>query len=477
MMGKILTLDRALTDDRALNSSYSAARTVLQHEVVVWDPEQLLDSYSTGSDYKNAACLTDHASVAFQHDLRRRTQEFKDFLSLGRLLVIFVPAPFHWYYANGDQRNEGTAAKPRMVRIVDDIGVEAVLPVALDLVRGEGEECRLVAGSPFSSFWRVVGEQFYFSAYFAKPVGETLLAMAGTDRPIAALVKAGGGNVLLLPQLGHFEPDDDEIGADADDDDFDEKYELARHTIQNHHHGQFIDALLILHSELVGGADDALAAWSEDYLLPGEADRVADLIVAQERLATVQQDVETAQAELVALQRQKRLVTGTGRALEACVEDALSTLGCVIEEGEPGRTDCVARWGSRTAVVEIKGLSKSAKEANAAQLEKWVIAYMEEHERRPKAILVVNAWREKPLDERTDPAFPDQMLKYAVGREHCLIEAQQILTAAVTCKTKKAKTAFLKSLFETVGTFVGYGWETALTKVESDEASPEVSPP
>jgi hypothetical protein len=40
----------------------------------------------------------------------------------------------------------------------------------------------------------------------------------------------------------------------------------------------------------------------------------------------------------------------------------------------------------------------------------------------------------------------------------------------VTCKTKKAKNAFLKALFETVGVLDGYGWATAFTKVESDEA-------
>jgi hypothetical protein len=41
--------------------------------------------------------------------------------------------------------------------------------------------------------------------------------------------------------------------------------------------------------------------------------------------------------------------------------------------------------------------------------------------------LAVSAWREVPLGERKQPAFPDQMLKYAKAREHCLVETGQIL--------------------------------------------------
>jgi hypothetical protein len=472
MAAEIITLDTFLRDARVLNSSYSSGRTVLQHEIVIWDPERILGRYATGSNYNNAASLTDHASAAFVLDLQRRSEEFKDFLALGRLLVVFTPAPFHWYYGTGEKRNDGTAAKPRMIRIVGQVDVNEVLPISVDLVRGQGEECKLVAGSPFSSFWRAAGEQFYFHSYFGKPVGQTLLVMAGTDRPVSALVEAHGGIVLMLPQLGEYEPDVDEIGVEEDDDEFDDKYEAARREIQSRYHGRFIDALVALHAELVRGSDDALPPWSEDYLLPGEPEAVAATIVAQQRLAEAQQALEEAQAELVGLQRQKLMVTGTGKSLEARVHEALTTLGCVVEEGEPGRTDRIVRWGDRVAVVEVKGLTKSAKESDAAQLEKWVSAYIEEHEIRPKAILAVGAWREVPLAERKHPAFPNQMLKYAVGREHCLVDTAQILSAVMTCRTKRAKEGFLKVLFETIGVLEGYDWKASFTHVESHEARP-----
>jgi hypothetical protein len=466
MPAKVLSLDSYLRDDRVVNSSYSSGRTLLQHEVVVWDPEGIASRYAKGESYKNAPTLTDHSSVAFLGDLSRRTGEINDFLALGRLLVIFVPPPFRLFYATGQQRNDGTAAKPRMTRIVTEIAVQDVLPVPVSLVRGQGESIRLLAGPPFSRFWKAVADQFYFSAYFAAPVGQTLLAMGGTDRPVGALVEVNGGNVLFLPQLGRFAPD---LDLDEDDPNYDEKYDEAQDELDARYHGTFVDALLTLHGELTQSGDEALPPWTEDYVLPDELEAVKSAIAAQETLVEAQQAVESAQAELVKVRRRKVMVAGTGRALEAQVHEALTDLGCSVEEGEPGRTDRVVRWGNKVGVLEVKGLTKSAKESDAAQLEKWVSLYIEDHGTAPKAILAVSAWRDVPLDERTQPAFPNQMLKYATAREHCLVETSQILAAAVTCGTKKAKDAFLKTLFETVGVVEGHGWETAFTKVESGE--------
>lgn len=462
MPPRILALDRLLRDPRVLNASYGSARTLLQHDIVIWDPEQVLYGYRTGSDYNNAPCLTDDSSVAFVYDFSRRSRELLEFLGLGRVLVLFVPEPFHWSYATGETRNDGTPAKPRLIRLVNEVEVRDILPVDVDLVRAQGEEFKLVSGPPFASFWKEVAEQFYFSGYFGEDLGQTLLTMAGTDRPVAALVEAHGGTVLLLPQLGVVEVDDSVLDFGEDDPDYDEKYGAAQDELDAHFHEKFVDALLVLHEELVQAGDEVLPPWSENYLLPGEADAVNSTVAAQDGLARAKEAVETAQLSLLRLQRRKLLISGTGKALETQVHEALVELGCTVEEGDAGRTDRVATWGNKVAVIEVKGLTKSARESDAAQLEKWVSLYIEQHDRRPKAILAVSAWREVPLIDRTKSVFPNQMLKYAVAREHCLVETGQILAAVMTCKTKTAKNAFLKTLFGTVGVLDGYGWETAL---------------
>ncbi|HET6510391.1 MAG TPA: hypothetical protein VFG42_26590 [Baekduia sp.] len=467
MAPKILTLDRYLEDTRVENLTYSDDRTILQHDIVIWDPEEILDNYSQSSRYRNAPCLTDNASVAYLADRRRRSQEFRDFLALSKLLVIFTPQSFGWYYATGETRNEGTPAKPRLKRIVAESRSDGVLPVDLELVPGSGDEFRLVAGPPFSSFWRAVGDQFYFNSYFKQATGETLLSMAGTDRPVGAKVEMSGGTVLLLPQLGSAQPNANEFDRNAPD--FSERWAAKQAELDALHHGKFIDALVELHKALGASDGNALPNWAADYVLPGEPEAVALTIEAQEKVAEAQQELEESHASLARLQQQKILIAGTGKDLERAVHEALVELGCQVEEGEPGRTDRVLKWRDRIAVIEVKGLTKSAKEADAAQLEKWVSSYIESHDERPKGILVTNGWRETPLAKRTQPTFPNQMLKYATAREHCLVEASQLLVAALTCTTSRAKNAFVRSLFDTNGVLPGYGWETALTRLQPQE--------
>ena len=58
MAAKIVTLDALLRDDRVLSSSYASARTMLQHEIVVWDPEQILNDSCAPTRPPSSTLLT-----------------------------------------------------------------------------------------------------------------------------------------------------------------------------------------------------------------------------------------------------------------------------------------------------------------------------------------------------------------------------------------------------------------------------------
>jgi hypothetical protein len=466
----ILGLGAKLSDPRVVDADFRSDRTLLEHEIVLWDPEEVLEGYRAPTRYKNAACLDDDASVAFRADLARRRNEIDALLELGRLLVVLIPAPARWFISTGEERNEGTAAKPRIRRIVTEMNTGEVLPLRMSLVRAKGDSMRLAAGPPFSSFWRAVGDQFAFHAYLQEPVGTTLLTLEGTDHPTAALVATGGGTVLFLPQIVYYEPSENDIDADEDDEDYDDKWYEAYDRISAENHKRLVDALLELDAALVGGDETTLPGWVEAYRLSGESSASDKVASAQTAVANARQELEAAVADLALTQQRKALIASTGKPLERQVHAALAELGCEVEEGEPGRTDRIIRWGNRTAVLEVKGLTKSAKEADAAQLEKWVSEYTIAHGKTPKGILAVSAWREIPLAERTQPTFPHQMLRYAESREHCLIDTGQILAGIETCTTKAAKNAFLRQMFRTVGVFEGYPWNTALTYTVTEVA-------
>lgn len=145
----------------------------------------------------------------------------------------------------------------------------------------------------------------------------------------------------------------------------------------------------------------------------------------------------------------KHLLTGTGSSLENIVRKVLLELDFKLEEVEANRTDIIGKYKEVSVVFEIKGLTKSAGERNAAQLEKWISEYHVQTGIKPKGVLLVNAFRNTPLAERTELVFPEQMLKYSISREHCLISATQFLCLLIECKTnKKIRIQLLESFLK-----------------------------
>ena len=85
----------------------------------------------------------------------------------------------------------------------------------------------------------------------------------------------------------------------------------------------------------------------------------------------------------------KHLLTGTGSSLENIVRKVLLELDFQLEEVEANRTDIIGKYKEVSVVFEIKGLTKSAGERNAAQLEKWISEYHVETGIKTKGVLLV----------------------------------------------------------------------------------------
>ncbi len=184
------------------------------------------------------------------------------------------------------------------------------------------------------------------------------------------------------------------------------------------------------------------------------------------KLTVLKQEQEESEAK-------DQLFLGTGRALELQVKEVLQLLGGTVTEPEPGRDDWKVEFPERRAVVEVKGVKKSAAEKYAAQLEKWVATEMEQLGIAPKGILVVNTWREIELDLRTEKDFPDQMLPYSEGRDHCLVTGLQLFAIRVDIEEDPARAKYWRDkILNTSGILLDTPeWQTILTKTEEEESS------
>jgi hypothetical protein len=459
---KVLAIGHEFHDERIASVNFRHPVTALEYDAVIWWPGSVRTAYEAAGMFQGRPSLPDSASFQLRDDASRRLGEFRQLLKLGRTLILVVPRPESWNMDTGKREYSGTGRNRQVTRIVETMELERLLPVDLGLTAAQGTEIAPVGSGPTTDFWRSQRKILYYDAYMSTPVGEPTMVIRGTDHVVGSIGRVDGGLVVCLPQPNLSEPEwrwEDEDGNDADEE---------RLTVDPDEE-LFVGALLELLGQL-RSSGEKLPAWTSDYALEREADQFAALQAAGKRVARAQDKVAELEADLARLRERKALFSGSGLGLEVAVEHALRALGFDVEHGAVGRTDRVIIWKGREAVVEIKGVEKSAAEKHAAQLQKWVSERHAETGNEPKGILVVNAWRNTPLADRGKPAFPDQMLGYAERQRHCLVTGLQLLCAWADAEANPARRDELAaSLLDTSGRWERYeAWQSVVTPLVAD---------
>lgn len=437
---------------------FRSSETLLDYDVVFWDPHWILSEYTLDypSHWQGRPMLSKHDSALVRAETSRRKREMVDLLRVGGTLVVFANVPESVYIYTGGQEFSGTGRNRQTTNFVDSFSFGAAHPIRVALTEAQGSQMEFRGTEPFGAFWREFGADFSYRAFFEKPIGKPQVFVRRTDRAVASVARAEKGWVVYLPDLRSSDSENEQAERDL----------------------RVTSGILELIAHLrVGTGDFSLPSWAKQYTLEGELVAEAALSRADRSVERALKKQARARRALAELQQRKLLFTGTGPPLESQVRRAFESLGCVVEDGEDGRADLIVRHGEQVAVVEVKGLSKSAKEANAAQLEKWVSGYYEQEGTQPKAILVVNAFAEEVLDKRVEDPFPDQMIPYSSARAHCLMTGGQLLMASIDAsKNPDDAREILDSIFGCVGVWPEYAeWAARLAaeaKAESGKGEP-----
>lgn len=475
-MQSTISLDFLFADERVDSTHYGSSWTLLDYDIAIWHPTSLLNNYKgtglydTETTFQGLPSLSDDSSAELLRDTTRRRAEMAQFLDLGRTLIIFVPPPQPFFCGTGKKEHSGTGKNRRTTRIVDEMDLEQLaFPFDIKLTRAAGAKMRLVGGEPFASFWRTHRERFYYEAHMELE-SDAVVVIEGTEYPVASVARVEkGGLVLLLPQLDLAEApfmDDDSEAAVAS--------EKKRSKVE----AQLLDGLfdLVAAYQKTSG-DFSMPEWAGQVVLPQEQDALDGVSKTQGQLAKLEKKLTTQRAALSTIQERKLLLVGTGVALEAVCGQAFEALGFKVETGPPGGADLILRDGSKVAVVEVKGKTKTAAKADASQLEGWVTDYELEHGVQPKAILVATAWRDTPLADRPDEAFPDSMRSYSEKRDHCLITGPQLLGAWLDAeKRPRSKKPLRESILGCVGRYEGYSDWREFVDLQSDAPQPGDQP-
>lgn len=433
--------------------SFGSTISFLDYDIVVIDFQYILSDYKASSSgtYRGYKCLNDDDSVKLLQDIERRRLEIIEMLKLGRSIVVYTPCDQICYVDTGRREYSGTGKNRHTTRIVQDINLLSVLPVSFNTIQASGSSIEFKGEELFSAFWNKNKKYLSFNAYFKETVGKPLFYIKGTDKVIGSYLNVENGSLLFIPAFS--------------DENEEEKNER-----------EFFKSIIVVINELKKSTGDfELPDWALNYLLPDELKQRDVLSKYEKDLKSISNKISKQKKLISMIEENKILFTGTGKALEIHVGKIFSNLGFEVAEGLPGRDDLILKFGGKVAVVEVKGVSKSAAEKHAAQLEKWVSEYYSSHELLPKGILIVNAFKDIPLKDRIEDAFPSQMKSYCENRNHCLLTGIQLLGLYLFCNQNKDKIAeTVDKLFDTNGEHEDFNDWTSYITANSEVNSEEV---
>lgn len=215
--------------------------------------------------------------------------------------------------------------------------------------------------------------------------------------------------------------------------------------------------------------DFGLPSWCNSYILPHDFEIGGDIQNLEKEINGIKDKISKYKDLIWKSEQRKIIFAGSGKEMEDQVKDILEETGCTFIGGLQDGDGLIFKYNDRIAVVETKGVSGGALEKHAIQLEKAIIEYYSSHEIMPKGVLVVNVYKDTPLDDRNAAPFPSNLISYSEKRDHCLITGLQLLGLYFDCKDNPDKKAqVIASIFSTSGVFGYYqDWRGFLKLEES----------
>jgi hypothetical protein len=430
---RIVSIGHNFLHQSVTQIAFNSNDSLLDFDCILWNPNKLFSEYGTGANLTEGGYwqVQSYFQLKLEQAIERRQREMQSLLSQNRTIVIATPLPMKY------------RASQSIAEILDALPIQGVYTNV-----GSGKRIESKADEKYTKFLRANHQSLKYEVHFEEYPGQPLFYITGTNNVVAFKAHTENGLLLFLPF-----PEN-------------ETDEQINKTYIN----SVRDLIYDLKSQNV---TEAPPEWTDLYRFDAEETLKKALLDEEILLQKLQAEIDLKKQNISKLEQLKHLFAGSGKSLEKQVETIFTELGFQIKKVQDNRDDLIAEFNGKAVVIEVKGVSKSAKEGNAAQLEKWVSEYQIANNVTPKGILIVNAFKDKKLAERIEDAFPHQMLDYSIKRDHCLITGLQLFGLYLDyLSNPEQKQALIDKLFNTIGVFEGYDdWAKFLTQISDIPAS------
>lgn len=421
------------------DESFNSAVSLLDYDAVIIDTDDIINMYRSSGisekTVKNKVLLSESASYQIVEDYDRIKMQLTEMLEQGKNIYVQIGNNDNCYLSLEHPRVEGTGVKTH-IKTSEEFDMYSFLPIGLAATSLKGSAIQYSCPEPYHTFFEKTSSFTHYVAYYSTETrGITLGQIKNSDKVVSSVISYGKGRIIILPGLVYDEQDD---------------WGSIAHT--------YLDSIFELNDKLsITDNDYQLPEWSKSFHVFNEAALSSDILNIEARISALSLEIDKKNAELIEIRKYKRLLTSSGDILEDIVKQVLDELGFLILETERGRSDIIAKYNEYDVVAEVKGLTKSAGERNAAQLEKWASIFYDKNDRKAKAMLIVNGYCDLPIDERTESVFPDQMISYSIAREHCLLSTTQLFCLFIdVSKNPECKEERINELLSTIGVYDRY---------------------
>lgn len=172
-------------------------------------------------------------------------------------------------------------------------------------------------------------------------------------------------------------------------------------------------------------------SWTGNIIVPGESALKLKITQQQQLLEENKTKMAELQAELQGVQRYKGLLYETGPNLQAICKSVFGQLGAKIKPSVV-TDEFIIDVDGKEALIEVKGNTKSISKSDLAQLITDLGEHLTKTGEDIHGILVGNAWRLLPLEERDTKdklVFPKDVISIANNRGIGLVSTTNLFSA------------------------------------------------
>lgn len=475
MPPRVLEIGLPLNNADFTSAQFLSRRHFSEFDLIIWDPLSLdkeAREFAKRHGDKGRP-LAKSVGEALAKALAERHQEVMEFLKLERDLIVMM-------------RDVPNIAYESDVHRLKFIDLKAVsFQNALSLKGRNGQSVEWVGPDEISSNTPGLCSNLAYSAISTDPSKVVpLFRVPGSQVVVGGYLEhQWNGFLFFVPHTRWWDGEDDLENR-------------AERTA-------YLEALAQLPGQLRAAlaAQSTLPIWAMSFVSPAEASALAAIQSIDTRIAELQSEARQQQALVDAEEKWKLLFTAHDEPLVTAAIIALETLGIKAVRGPDKHADIVAAYRGRLAALEVKGKTRSAARNNVEQCRTWVSeltsAQVSDAEQRRrdtvtkeylrclaevgvtpcdpddagvqpvevKGVLMINAYREHPLSERTEPAFPHSLHRNITAGGLCALTTLQLLGMALKVRDDPSSADHLAQfLFNHVGTVSEFAdWSSFLT--------------